>query len=219
MADFTQTQVANALANLGNYRVKRVQEVASQGWNDGISGSTLLALGLRETALTNIQGGLIKDADGKWIPQPDPNKMDVGVFQISRIFHMVALKAMPGVKNGTWGPVVEGKTAGDGGFVPRFEESLQYTVQGLRDAQAYAEDHGVKAADLPRFSVAAHNAGWGGALRGYREGNVDKYTTGGDYSGWVFRHRTLINQWLKAHPNWVYKPPTTLDKVKELWPL
>ena len=31
---------------------------------------------------------------------------------------------------------------------------------------------------------------------------VDKYTTGGDYSAWVIRHRSLVQRWLNDHPNW-----------------
>ena len=201
MADLTQDQVGKALANLGNYRVKRAQEVANSGFPDGISGSLLLALGMRETMLQNIQGGAMF-VDGKWVPQTDPTKMDVGWSQINRGFHSGSLKLMPGVKNGTWAPTVDGKTANDAGFVPRFEDALQFTVNMMHESQAYGSTHGVKDEDLARFAVAAHNGGMGGALKGYREGNVDKYTTLGDYSGWVLRHRTLINRWLGQHPNW-----------------
>jgi hypothetical protein len=129
--------------------------------------------------------------------------MDVGVFQISRTYHKFNLDQMPGVKTGTWGPVVAGRTAGEGGFVPRYEESLRYTIEGLQEAAAFAIDKGVKSqADQVRFAVAAHNGGQGGALKGYREGDVDKYTTGKDYSAWVLRHRTLVNRWLGQHKGW-----------------
>lgn len=201
MSDYTDTQVADALKQLGRYRVMRVQVVAGEGDPDGISGATLLALGLRETGLHNIEGGA-KLEDGLWVPETDPARKDVGVFQISRRYHADALALMPGVQAGTWAPVIERRTAAHGGYCPRFENSLRYTLSEIHEAQAYAEDHGVKAADLARFAVAAHNAGTAGALNGYRAGDVDKQTTGGDYSTWVLRHRTLINQWLGAHPNW-----------------
>lgn len=201
MADFTQDQVGKALANLGNYRVKRAQEVANSGFPDGISGSLLLALGLRETNLRNLEGG-IKLVNGEWVKQDDPTKMDVGWTQINRGFHAASLKLMPGVKSDTWTPTVENKTANDAGFVPRFEEALTFTINMMHESQAYAADHGVPNDELARFGVAAHNGGMGGALKGWREGNVDKYTTMGDYSGWVLRHRTLINRWLGQHPNW-----------------
>lgn len=201
MSDFTQEQVGKACANLGRYRVQRAQIVAKEGVPDGISGATVLALGLRETHLTNIEGGA-KLVDGKWVAETDPNRMDVGVFQISRLWHKPTLAQMPGVKAKTWGPVVDGKTAADGGHCPRYEESLRYTIESMQEAIAYAGDKGVTEAEQVRFAIAAHNAGQGGALRGYREGNVDKYTTGGDYSAWVIRHRTLVNRWLAQHPNW-----------------
>lgn len=201
MANLTDSQIGDRLTQLGHYRVMRTQEVANQGLPDGISGSLILALGLRETGLTNVEGGA-ELVNGVWVPQSDPNKKDVGVFQISRLYHKASLALMPGVKIGTWTPVVNGKSAANGGYCPRFEDSLQYVVKSMHEAQAYGGDHDVKEADLPRFAVAAHNGGMGGALQGYRVGNVDKYTTGGDYSAWCLYHKTGINHWLAEHPNW-----------------
>ena len=50
--------------------------------------------------------------------------------------------------------------------------------------------------------MAAYNAGMGGALNGWRAGDVDRFTTGGDYSAWVLRHRLAVQHWLDAHPRW-----------------
>lgn len=198
----TQAQVGNALANCGHYRVTRAQLVAREGAPDLISGSTVLALGMRETSLRNIQGGA-KFENGQWVAQDDPNKMDVGVFQISREHNMAALRLMPGVANGTWGPVVPGKTAADSGYVPRYEESLRFTIENMREAIAFAQDHNIPSVQFLSFGIAAHNAGIGGALNGWRlHGDVDYYTTHADYSSWVLRHRSLVNQWLGDHPNW-----------------
>lgn len=199
MQDFTQDQVAQSLANLGRYRVMRVQTVANQGMPDGISGSTILALGLRETNLKNIEGG-VKLVDGRWVKQDEPLKKDVGFVQINRGIHLDDLRLMPGVKSGTWGPVIGNRTAADDGYVMRFEDALRWTIENLHDSIALAEDKFVN--DPVRFAIAAHNAGQGGAMRGYKEGDYDKYTTHGDYSAWVLRHRTLINRWLGGHPNW-----------------
>lgn len=195
------SDVGALLKRLGNYRVKRAQEAALDGPSDGISGALLLAFGLRETNLQNIEGGA-KLVDGKWVPEDDPGRMDVGWTQISRKYHIDSLRRMPGVKNGTWAPVVSGKTAADAGFVPRFEEAMQYTISELREAQAYGEDHRVHPEHLVRYSIAAHNAGKGGALKGYQEGNVDKYTANGDYSDWVLTTRFQVNHWLAQHPGW-----------------
>lgn len=199
----TEIQVDRALARLGNYRVRRAQIVANAGAPDGISGALLLALGLRETNGVNEQGGAKWDATlNRWVEQDDPTKMDVGIFQISRLHHSDVLRTMVAVADGTWGPVVTGQTPADAGYVPRFEESLQFTLREMHESMAYASYKGVPGDLLPRFAVAAHNAGAGGALSGYRAGNIDKYTALGDYSKWVFETRTLVNRWLAQHPNW-----------------
>lgn len=160
----------------------------------------MLALGLRETGLQNVNGGAIL-LNGEWV-LPDPQHRDDGVFQISRDHHPLFLKRMVAVEEGTWGPVIDGFTAYSAGYCPRFEDSLQFTVTMMHEAQAYADDHGVPQLELGRFAVAAHNAGVWGAIKGWREGDVDKYTTYGDYSEWVMFHRTAINLWLKDHPGW-----------------
>ena len=201
----TETQVDRALARLGNYRVRRAQIVANAGAPDGISGALLLALGLRETNGINEQGGAKRDpATGKWVSlgPGDADLMDVGALQISRQHHLSELRRLPAVKNHTWGPVIPGKTPADYGYVPRWTDALRFTLTEMHEAIAYAEDSGVHSGDLIRFAVAAHNAGKGGALSGYRAGDVDKYTANGDYSKWVLLARTEVNRWLGTHPNW-----------------
>lgn len=203
MKDLTETQVDRFLAQLGNYRVRRVQTVCNEGQPDGISGSLFLALGLRETLLQNIEGGAKLDiATGKWVAQDDPELMDVGVFQISRKFHIRDLELMLGVQDGTWAPVIGNRNAGDSGFVPRFEEALQYTLREFHENMAQLEEH-VPVRDLVQVAVAAHNAGVAGALHGYNMKDIDINTAGGDYSVWVLRHRTMVNHWLGQHPKWI----------------
>lgn len=196
----TTQQVQDALSGLGNYRVLRAQDVAGIGTPDGISGSLLLALGMRETWLRNVEGGATM-LDGRWVPETDPHRKDVGWTQISRLWHSDALRLMPGVVAGSWGPVVARKTAADGGYVPRFEEALQFTLHELHESVAYALDF-VPDGDVIRVAVAGHNAGIVGAVDGYRRGNPDLHTTGGDYSAWVLAARAKVNQWLAAHPHW-----------------
>jgi hypothetical protein len=205
--------IAKSLSTLGNYRVKRTQKVAAEGPEDGISGSLLLALTLRETWGRNIEGGAKPNPDPEdakrhpWVAL-DPNdpddvhRMDVGAFQINRGFHKEQLQKMLAVRVGTWAPVVAGKTPYDGGYAPRFEDQLQFTIKELRDALAYARSNGVKPEDRAPFAIAAHNAGKGGALKGYREGDVDKYTALGNYSADILAKRTEVNHWLNEHPNW-----------------
>lgn len=181
--------------NLNRYRVRRIQEVALEGKDDGISGALLIALACRETWGRNIEGGA-QLINGEWVPETRGEYMDVGCFQISRRYHSDALADMPGVKSGTWTPTIAGKTAANKGYCPRFEDSLQYTLRELHDSQATARREGVPDADLTRVAIAAHNAGRGGAITGYRQGDVDMFTTGSDYSGWVLACRTLVIRWL-----------------------
>lgn len=202
----TQNQIGIALEAMGNYRVKRAQAVAHEGFNDGIGGALVLALGMRETWGHNVQGGA-KLVNGKWVAldpaiAEDARKMDVGWLQINRYYHYNALKRMPAVKTGTWGPMISGHWPTETGFVPRFEESLRFTIAELREAIAFGLDEGVPVAEIVRFAVAAHNAGQGGALSGFNSGNVDRYTAKGDYSAWVLEAKSHVNDWLSHHPNW-----------------
>lgn len=199
----TSAQVQTALHNAGHYRVVQAQRVAGEGDPDGISGALLLALGIRETGLRNIQGGA-KQVGSRWVAldEEDAHLMDVGALQISRRYHPDTLRRLPAVKAGTWGPVVAGKSPMDYGFVPQWTTALRFTIDEMREAIAFAHDHGIKGAAAVRFAVAAHNAGVGGALDGHRRGDVDRNTAHGDYSKWVLETRTAVNAWLGKHPNW-----------------
>lgn len=204
MQPATLDQIDAALRRLGTYRVRRAQEQGEL--IPGIVGGwVLLALGLRETWGRNVTGGA-QLVNGRWVPETDPARQDVGWLQISRRYHMAALSRMVGVRNGTWAPMLTAHTAAEPGYVPTFTHALRFTVQEMEDAIRFGDAGGVEEADLRRFAVAAHNAGRHGALRGYREGDVDRYTAGGDYSAWVMDARRKVGQWLKAHPTWQYHP-------------
>lgn len=166
------------IRGLGEYRTRRCVEIATEGENDGISGALLLAIMSRETNMRNINS---------------PDDSDRGVGQINAYWHKAFLSSVPGCEaNGSWSPTY-GKTAYDSGYCPRFTDTVRYMIQLLRDAQEFAADKGVPASDRVRFSVAAYNTGAGSALRGYREGDVDKYTTGKNYSADVLARRTQVN--------------------------
>jgi len=159
----------------------------------------VLALGMRETRLKNVNGGARWDSSsGTWVQTKD----DKGIFQISGVHHGPELRRMLAVDEGTWSPVVPEATALDDNYCPRFEESLQFTLMLMHENQAYAIDNGISEDELGRFAIIAHNAGLGGALRGYREGEPDRYTAFKDYSAWVLRHRTIINKWLNDNLKW-----------------
>jgi hypothetical protein len=194
--------IATALANLGNYRVRRVQEVALEGAPDGISGFLLLALGYRETSLRNINGGATWDPVAKkWVAA----KRDRGWLQINQDYHADWLKSVPGCPEGTWVPE-PGHSAFEVGYCPRFTDALRFTVDEFHEALAFAEDNGVPKEDRVRFAIAAHNAGLGGARKGYREGNVDKYTALGIYSYAILETRPQIQSWITKHPKWYVNP-------------
>ncbi len=184
MADFSQSAVDAALKGLGNYRVLVAQELASTGSPDPFSGALLLALGLRESRLTNIN---------------NPAETDHGCFQISELYHADFLQHEPGCPARSWTPVT-GHTAVEDGYCPRFTPACAYALMMLKSAHRYAL--GKDITDPLRFAIAAYNAGFGGATRGWREGDVDRYTTGGDYSAWVLGHRRKVNIFLNAHENW-----------------
>lgn len=206
-APLSQATVEAALAKLGHYRVTRIQRVALEGPADGVSGALLLAMALRESNGTNVIGGLayvnpdarkerwdVSHRGGVWVAEWDPSRQDKGPWQISARWNGTALRGMAGVEAGTWGPVIPGATALDDGMVPQFEASLRFTLELLHDHAAQAEDAGAeKLADQVRIGVAAHNCGISGALAGWRAGNVDARTTQGDYSAWIFEHRTRVN--------------------------
>jgi hypothetical protein len=181
--------IGDSLKNLGHYRVQRVQEIAHEE-NDNITGVLLLCLGLRETGLRNIN---------------NPAKTDKGWVQISDIYHHDWLFRQPGCKAGTWTPVV-GHNAAEPDYCPRFTPACRYAIELLQDGINYASSHGVPKDQQVRFAIASYNAGIGGAYKGWREGNVDKYTTGGDYSRWVLDRKPLVSKWIKDHPNWLWTP-------------
>lgn len=172
--DLSQDTVDRCLRRLGPYRVRAAAAIAKEGSPDAFSGALLLAVGLRESLLWNINNA----AD-----------TDHGCFQINQVAHREFLESEPGCPEGTW-RAVAGHTAIEPGYCPRFTPAARYALSLLKDAYR-AKD--VEPAYYLRFAIAAYNAGVGGAYRGYREGDADKYTSGGDYSAWVLRHRRMVN--------------------------
>jgi hypothetical protein len=176
--------------------VVTAQVIAAEGKPDLISGALLLSLGLRESHLRNVENAA---------------QTDKGVVQITKLWHAAWLRSQPGCKAGSfatdpeksdeWHLAPGNFTALDDGYVPRFTPAMVYACDMLKDAITVAPKN-LDDKALIRFAVAAFNAGVGGAKKGLAEGDVDKFTTGGDYSEWVIRHRSLVQRWLNDHPNW-----------------
>lgn len=210
-AEFSDEVVATALKNLGRYRVQRCLQRVHDANLPGLTGSHMLALGLRETRLTNIIGGgqLITNPDGttKWIVATDPAKQDIGWLQLSRRWHIPALTRMEAMAPGTWGPPLPGRNAGEPGVVPGFTDALDY-VLGIKAGHfKSAKTAGVPKKDRVKVVMAAHNAGMTGALNGWRDcGDPDQNTTHGDYAEWILFHAAKVDRWLDAHPNWKLSP-------------
>lgn len=185
---------ATELSGLGRYRVTTAVRLAALDPEDGIAASTLLAIASRETNMRNIVGGG-RFIDGEW----KPDGSDRGIFQISSTYHAAFLRSVIGCPSGSWSPDDSGLHALHAGYVPQFTTACQYAINMLAANVEYAEDAGVKEGQRVRFAIAAYNAGRGGALAGYREGDVDSRTTGKDYSADVLRRRSEVQTWLVQH--------------------
>ena len=175
--------------------------------------SVIMALGLRESLLQNIRGGA-KKVNGVW----EPSDTDEGWLQVTNTVSTNAawLKTVPGCPNGSWDPDIPGFNAGKVNALtpahnPTFSAALQYTLKQVVAERAQAYAAGVKPADALRFVCAAHNAGFQGALTGYKAGNVDLHTTHGDYSQWVLSYAPQIAAWIAAKPAWTWSPPKSWE--------
>lgn len=164
--------------------------------------SVLLALGLRETSLQNIEGGA-ELVNGVWVP----TKTDKGWLQISSLIVPNAkwLATELGCPDGSWYPARPHHTALEDGYCPTFSAATKYTLAQIVANRGQAANV-VKPADTLRFVIAAHNAGFAGALAGYKRGNVDLNTTHGNYSAYVLASAPVIDDWIAGRPNWQWRP-------------
>jgi hypothetical protein len=210
----TPAELTDIMEGFGNEACLLVQKETHAAWPGGwVPPSIVMSLGLRETNLTNIAGGATL-VNGQW----QRAYTDRGVFQITDTFAPSAkwLASVPGCPNGpndvsNWVPDMAGFRAGKTNALtakhsPTLSAGLGYSVKSMKADRAQAYTAGVKPNDALQFVVAAHNAGFEGALKGYQEGNVDAYTTLGDYSWWVLHNAPMIAAWIIAHPKWRWTP-------------
>jgi hypothetical protein len=116
--------------------------------------------------------------------------------QINETFHRAFLLSIPGCDNGTYKEVHLSLSEGGQGALPRgrvpgLTRGLRYTILLLQQGVVYATQNGVPAEDAVQVAVAGYNAGAFNAVRGYFQGDVDRFTTGRDYSADVLKRRTL----------------------------
>ena len=106
-----------------------------------------------------------------------------GVFQIDDRFHQSFLR-----KHGALGA----------GGMPPVKEAAPYAARILVGHFERGRRAGVKRADLLKFVCSAYNAGGGGALEGYQQGDSDKETAHGNYGRDVLERLEIVREWLAS---------------------
>ena len=145
------------LTELNSSKATRLYELFEDAAQEyGVPVEYILAVASRETNMRNILG------DGGH---------GVGVMQIDIRSHPVAATAKA---NGTWDTPAGTK------------KLIRYGVKLLRDLFVWAKTRypmygRPDGSGWRKIAACAYNAGKGGASRGIRDGDSDKYTTHGDY--------------------------------------
>ena len=173
--NITEAQLAQQLRALGHRRLEMVSDLAHEGENDGIGVALLLALGSRETNMRNIVGD---SGHGR------------GWLQIDDRFHAEFLKTHRGCDSGSF--TAAHASALPKGRCPTLTAGTIYAIGLLRANMRFARQNGVAEQKVLRFAISAYNAGQGGALAGFREGDSDRRTTGRDYARDVLRRKAAI---------------------------
>lgn len=182
----TTAELDQELDNLGPANLKTI--VAHCGHDQWSYPALLLAIASRETWMTNIDGDPMNAyGHGK------------GMWQIDNRSHQTWLESVPGVRSGTFGPVIPGTRAADIGMVPTLDDGLGQAILILHGNWDGAEQAGVPKQEVARVMTAAYNAGLGGALSGWHAGNPDQNTTGGNYATDVFQRESVVHAYLRAH--------------------
>ena len=182
--NITAQQLESELDAFGHHRIEIVAELAHDGPPDGIGPALILAMGSRETDLRNIVGD---HGHGR------------GWLQIDDRFHPGFLSTHRGCDSGSFN--AKFASALPKGRVPTLTAATLFAVQLLRDNVQFAREHGVPKAQVLRFAVAAYNAGAGGALAGFKAGNVDLNTAAPshDYSADVLARAQAVARFLKRN--------------------
>jgi hypothetical protein len=178
----TEAALEAQLDRFGPDRIRIVAELVHQGPPDGVGTALVLAMGSRETNLTNIVGD---GGHGR------------GWLQIDDRFWATWLKAHAGCKDGTW--AAKFASALPAGRVPTLTASTLKAIELLHSNVAFASSRKVPPAERMRFAVAAYNSGAGNAIKSFAEGNVDARTAHGDYSADVLSRRDAVAGYLKRH--------------------
>jgi hypothetical protein len=166
--------IASEIEALGHARVAKVREI---GRREHISGVLLLAMAHRESNMRNIVGDA---GHGR------------GIMQIDDRFHADWLKTHKGCRSGSFDATFD--SALPPGRAPSLVAGVSKACDLLNENIAFAKSKGVPQGQRLRFAVAAYNGGAGNALKGFQAGDVDKLTTGADYSQDVLAHRAEVKR-------------------------
>jgi hypothetical protein len=91
---------------------------------------------------------------------------------------------------------LSGKGVIEPGARPALEDAARYAAGVLVANLAFGRASGVYEGDLLRFALSAYAAGTVAALEGYRLGDLDSSTPGGDYGIDVLRRLATVEHWL-----------------------
>jgi hypothetical protein len=202
------------LRSFGRWRTERVLSIGGEGTPDAIHGTLLLAIASKETNLRNIVGGGYFEAYVDESTGQEKNRFivtgeDRGLFQINAKYHHSWLDSVKGCDSGKYDEIYD--SAFPPGRVPGLTAGCRKAISLLRYNIAYQIANGVPEADAVRVAVAAYNCGNVPANRAYKEGNVDKYTTLGNYSHIIINERQpAIRKWIKNR-GWGSHNPRYLD--------
>jgi hypothetical protein len=169
---------------IGKQRWLVIREVAHEGFDDGVSGQLIVAIGIRESGCQNIVGD---GGDGR------------GWLQIDDRFHAAWLRAHAGCNSGSW-TVARGHNALERGFCPTMTAGEARAIELLRGNAHFAAQIGVPREHWVRFAVASYNEGAGNAEKAFRRGgitNIDAYTTGRNYSADTIGMKHPVNEALR----------------------
>jgi hypothetical protein len=176
----TRQQLEAQLSAFGDHRIEIVAELTQEVPPTRLDGALILAMGSRETDLRNIAGD---QGHGR------------GVLQIDDRFHQLWLSDHRGCASGSF--TASSPSALPPGRVPTLTAAVLFVTEMLRANMQFGLTRGVPATQAVRFAVAAYNAGPGGALEGFRAGDVDARTAHHDYSADVLERRKVVVRFLR----------------------
>lgn len=184
---YTTAQAKRRLEVLGHARTTVVRSEAARPPADNIPGALILAVGLRETGIQNITGD---GGHGR------------GWLQIDDRFHGPFLAAHAGCRSGSWDFTFSRREGGarPAGRCPGMLAAQRYATGLILASEAFAVSHGVPHVHAGRFAIAAFNCGAGNALRAFEAGgiaNIDRFTTGQDYSADVLANVKAVRAALR----------------------